>query len=604
MLHSCCLSEDKRRGRLRALSLLLAALTVFAGLPLFAMNARAATTPTSFGLAMQGITAHKEGWIYVYGGKGEKVGGVRSTDCAGLLYSYYSDCGVSGCAGGATSQVRQNTVFSGSIQQGLPRIHGLALTKSEPGGYAHIGIYIGNNESCDNSMEGVNMVRASVSERHWDGWHLFDLGTKYPKDGWFEFDGKMVHYTNYEYDVDTVIDGYTIGSDGFAYYEDGSLALVVENMVNSSWASASEVAAYLEGQGWSGSDDPNDIPFDYNATVNSSSVNLRSEPNTTSRVVAMLSKDTRLLAGTAVKGQEITAHGKKYSMWYPVSTASGSNGYISEAYVDLHLTAPEITFDGTGVAMSAAGSPDDIYYTTDNTKPVFEDGSPTLSTTPYVSPVCQFSCTYKAAVIKNGIVGPVTTATVMSNGAIFTDFNYGNWFAPHVDRAVTLGIFSGDGKGRFIPTGSITRIQFVIVLANLSGADIDSYTLDPDAFTDVSPSAYYAKHLAWAVENGIVTPGGKLAPNQVLPREEMCTLLDRYLTNILGVTDIDTSGIEEFADDDMISESARESVYRMRALGIVSGVGGNKFDPMGTSQRCAASIVAVLFHDMFLAPEM
>ena len=81
------------------------------------------------------------------------VGGVRGTDCAGLLYSYYSDCGVSGCAGGATSQVRQNTVFSGPVSLGLPRIHGLALTNSEPGGYSHIGIYIGNNESCDNSME-------------------------------------------------------------------------------------------------------------------------------------------------------------------------------------------------------------------------------------------------------------------------------------------------------------------------------------------------------------------------------------------------------------------------------------------------------------------
>ena len=38
----------------------------------------------------------------------------------------------------------------------------------------------------------------------------------------------------------------------------------------------------------------------------------------------------------------------------------------------------------------------------------------------------------------------------------------------------------------------------------------------------------------------------------------------------------------------------------MRALGIVTGVGGNRFDPLGTSQRGAACRVAVLFHDMFL----
>ena len=116
----------------------------------------------------------------------------------------------------------------------------------------------------------------------------------------------------------------------------------------------------------------------------------------------------------------------------------------------------------------------------------------------------------------------------------------------------------------------------------------------------MSPNAYYAKHLAWAVDKGIVDRGGKLSPNQVLPREEMCVLLDKYLTNILGITEVDVSGIETFEDDGSISGYARESVYRMRALGIVSGVGNNKFDPMGTSQRCAASIVAVLFHDMFL----
>lgn len=114
MLHSP--SDHKKRS----LGLLLAALIAVLGLPLWSLGAKAASVPTSLGLALQGITAHKEGWIYVYGGKGGMVNGVRATDCAGLLYSYYSDCGVSGCAGGATSQVRQNTIFSGSSSRGFP----------------------------------------------------------------------------------------------------------------------------------------------------------------------------------------------------------------------------------------------------------------------------------------------------------------------------------------------------------------------------------------------------------------------------------------------------------------------------------------------------
>ena len=588
-----------------AFSLMLAALLVCIGLPVWNQSASAASTPTSLGLAMQGVTAHRDGWIYVYGGKGGVVDGVRATDCAGLLYSYYSDCGVSGCAGGATSQVRQNTVFSGSMAEGLPRIHGLALTNSEPGGYAHIGIYIGGGESCDNSMEGVNMVRASVEERHWDGWHLFDLGTMYPRDGWYEFDGRMVHYTNYEYDVDTEIDGYIIGSDGFALLEDGSPAPVDSSILSSAWASASQVAGYLEGQGWSGSDDPNDVPFDYNATVNASSVNLRSEPNTSSRVVAVLPKDTRLQVGAPEEGETVTrSSGQSSSLWYPASTASGQTGYISELYVDLHLSAPLITSDGESVTMTANGSSDDIYYTVDYTSPALEEGLPTLSTTPYVSPVYQVGCTYKAAVIKNGVVGPVTTATVTSDGSVFTDFLYKDWFAPSVDRSVALGFFAGTGNNLFNPRGNITRAQFVKVMACISGEDLSGYEFGGDmpAFSDVSPSAYYYHHLAWAVSNGIIAPADKFNPDQLLPREQMCAMLDRYLVNVLGVTDVDISGVDKFADDSGISSYAKESVYKMRALGIVAGGDGNKFNPHGTTERCAASRVAVVFYETLIEP--
>lgn len=591
----------------RRMGLLLAALIVCIGLPVWGLGAKAATTPTGLGLAMQGVTAHREGWVYVYGGKGGMVGDVRGTDCAGLLYSYYSDCGVSGCAGGATSQVRQNTIFSGSMDEGLPRIHGLALTNSEPGGYAHIGIYIGNNESCDNSMEGVNMVRAQLQERHWDGWHLFDLGTMYPRDGWFEFDGRMVHYTNYEYDVDTVIDGYTIGSDGFAYLEDGSPAPVAESLLDSVWAPAGEVAAYLESQGWSGSDDPNAVPFDHNAAVNASNVNLRSEPTTASSVVALLQKETRLLVGTPVQGQEVTVKGQKYSMWYPASTAGGQNGFVSEAYVDLHLEAPVITSDGDTVTMTSSGSADDIYYTTDYTDPALdENGSLTLSTTPYTSPVYQVSCTYRAAVIKNGVAGPVTVATVMSNGAVFTDFQYKSWYAADVDKAVALGFFDGVGNNKFNPGGSITRAQFVKVLASLSGEDLSGYEFGGDipAFSDVPENAYYYHHLAWAVSNGVVSPAEKFNPSQTLPREQMCVMLDRYLTNVLGVYDIDISDVDKFADDHKISSWAKDAVYRIRALGIVNGVGNNYFDPKGTTQRSSASKVAVMFYEDLIEPNM
>lgn len=622
MSHYKHMKRPDRRKAVRRTALLLAALVLCLGLPVWSLGARAASTPTSLGLAQHGINAYNEGWQYSYGGKGETIDGVRVSDCAGLIYAYFSDLGVGGCMGGATSQATKNCIFAGTISEGVPRIHGLALTifdTDDPAdGYSHIGIYIGNNQSCDNSTYGTNMLRDTLENRHWDSWHLFDNGVMYPRNGWYELEGKMVHYTDYEYDVDTTIDGYYIGTDGYAALEDGSPAPVDESLLSSEYVPASEVRDWLSTNGWSGTDNPStpDVPdFQYNATVNGSSVNLRAEPNTTSTVMAVLSDGTKLQLGSAVEGEDVIYTGAwlgdpdhvgdpNYggwcgvvsNLWYPATTATGKTGYISEHYINLHMEAPTITSDGESVTMTAGGSSSDIYYTTDGTEP-------TEDSTPYVSPVYQLGCTYSAVSIKGGVSGPVTTATVLKNGALFTDFTYKDWFAPMVDKAVTLKLFNGAGKNTFLPRNEIKRAEFVKVLAQLSGEDLSAYELDTSKnFTDVPSNAYYRRHLAWAVSNGIVSPAKKFSPNDTLPREQMCTMLDRYMTKVLGVTDVDTSKIAKFADDSSISSWAKTAVYRMRALGIVNGEGQNRFNPKGTTQRCAASKVAVLFYEKLIEP--
>ena len=604
---------DYRRG-IRRTSFLLAALILCLGLPIWRLGANAASTPTSLGLAQHGINAYNDGWQYSYGGKGETVNGVRVSDCSGLIYAYFTDLGVSGCMGSVATQVGSNCIMTAELTEGIPRIHGLVVTVYDGGAYSHIGIYIGNNEACDNSDYGTNMRREPLTGRGWERWHLFDNGVKYPREGWYQLDGKMVHYTDYQYDVDTTIDGYYIGSDGYATLADGSPVPVDNALLSNDYVSASEVKAWLTSHGWSsepGNNDPGTNPgeFSYNATVNDSNVNLRAESNTRSSVVAVLSKGTRLQLGAGVEGEEVTITsqiggpdgwgcGQVSSLWYPATTASGQQGYISSLFVDLHLEAPTITSDGESVVISAGGSSDDIYYTTDGS-------TPTKDSTPYVSPVYKLGCTYSAAVVKGGLTGPATTVTVLNNGSIFTDFTYADWFASVVDQAVCLGLFNGTSKTTFSPNKTITRAEFVKVLASISGEDISGYTLDNSKnFTDVPANAWYRKQLAWAYRKGIISPAKKFNPNDTLPREQLCTMMDRYMTKVLGVTDVDASRVSKFSDDKSISSWAKNSVYRMRALGIVSGIGKNRFDPKGTTQRSAASKVAVLFYQKLVEPNL
>lgn len=563
-------------------------------------NAAAAGTPTSLGLAEHGIKAHKDGWKYVYGGKGQVISGsVRGTDCAGLLYSYFSDMNAIGsCGAGATSQVEGNCIFSNDISEGIPNIHGLALTMpdfNDPGTgiYGHIGIYIGNNEATDNSDTDYNMRRETVvgNSRNWTAWHVFDNGMKYPFNGWYEFDGKMVHYTSYEYDVNTIVDGYIIGEDGFAQNADGKYAAVDTSILSDKYASASQLKAYLQTK-YSGKDSTYDIIFgvgssehEYNGKVTANGVRLRKEPNTDSEIITVMSAGSGVDILEEVTGESVTNKGKTSDKWYSVTAYNGQKGYVSTLLIErVEIKAPAApvisAVDGYVTITAEPGS--DIYYTTDGTEPG-------LKATPYTGPVYMTGLTYKAVAAKNNRTSSVSTATVLSDSSVFTDIYADKWYFNSVDKAVSAQIFHGNGNGTFSPNKEITRAQFVTALASLDRVDLSLYA-NGTSFSDVTNmNSNMNRAIAWAAELGLVSgySDGTFRPGETITREQMCVILAKYA----GLQPSEDSAL--FADDSRISPWARSAVYACRDYGLISGIGGNKFDPKGTATRAQACVITI-----------
>jgi len=589
-------SKNSIYGKLLCIILALVLTALCAVVP----SARAASFATSIGLAEHGIKAYNEGWKYQYGGKGQSVGGTRVSDCAGLIYAYFSDMGMNDPAGNCSGHVNLSK-FHGTISECLPNIHGLLLTMPEyyapeTGIYSHIGIYVGAGMVTDNSDYNTNMRYLPVNTvgRDWNAWHLLDNGLLYPSSGWYKMDGKMTHYTNYEYDTDTIIDGLTINSEGYAVDEAGEYLPVDESMLSSDFVSASTVAAYLATR-YSGVDNTSDLVYgtapdpedpSYNGTITGAGVNLRAEPNTNSKVVAVLHRGDLIKITGTEEGMKITSDGETTTRWYAVTTSSGKTGYVCSLFASRRsvpggLEAPVITSDGFSVTITSNDPDAYIYYTTDGSEPTEES-------TPYVSPVYMTGYTYKAVAVKDGGISPVATATVTSNGTIFTDFTYSNWFANSVDKAVGYGLFKGVGDNRFDPSSNVKRGQLVLVLANLAGVDLSSYNGVTD-FTDVAPGAYYAKAIQWASQQGFVSGkgGGVFNPESEITRQEMCVMLSRYM----GLQPV--SGYIGFDDDGQIASWAKGAVYACRDAGIISGVGGNRFDPYGTATRAQACVVAV-----------
>lgn len=107
----------------------------------------------------------------------------------------------------------------------------------------------------------------------------------------------------------------------------------------------------------------------------------------------------------------------------------------------------------------------------------------------------------------------------------FTDVHYGDYFYQAVLWAVENGITVGTSATTFSPDATVTRAQVVTLLWRANGQPAARNS----GFTDVSADAYYAKAVAWAVENGITTGTGFgiFSPDAACTRAQIVTFLYR-----------------------------------------------------------------------------
>lgn len=589
----------------KPLCLVLALAVLLSTLTAWSFSARAAGTPTSLGLAEHGLMAFRDGWQYTYGAKGDDTDGdgVRESDCAGLIYSYYKDLGAIGnCQGGASSQVRVNCVFSGDIDElnGIPRIHGLLLTMPNEGEpqypYGHVGIYVGNNTAADNSDSYTDMRLEAVvgSGRNWTAWHVMDNGTLYPSNGWYLFDGALFHYSNCQYEVGTTVDGIVLGEDGIALDASGQPLdphSPEAPALSEEYVSASTVAEVLSALGYDGEDNSQDIvandPDDpYNGWITGNGVYLRAEPTTQSATVTTLYQNAPVQILETVTGQLVEANGQKNDQWYHVVTRYGAEGYVTAIYVaqESNLASPTFSVED-GYLIMTAGEGCEIRYTTDGTQPTGESAL-------YEGPVST-SGTYRAVAVQDGQTSPVATIT-FAGGSLFTDFTSEDWYFSHIDQVVALGLFNGRGN-EFDATTNITRGEFAAALANLAGIDTAAYA-GTSSFTDVDASDWYLGAVNWVSAQGYMSGmgDGTFGADSPINREQICVALANYANLSYR------GSAAAFQDDSSISSWAKDAVYACRELGIVSGMGDGTFAPKDNAQRAHACSIILKAYELGL----
>ena len=179
-----------------------------------------------------------------------------------------------------------------------------------------------------------------------------------------------------------------------------------------------------------------------------------------------------------------------------------------------------------------------------------------------------------------------------SNGnpqtGVFVDVAEGSYYEEAIDWAVEKSITNGVSSNMFAPNDPCTRAQIVTFLWRAAGSPAPK---SMSSFTDVPADAFYAKAVAWAVENGITSGTGesKFSPNSTCTRAQAVTFLYRASGSPA------VSGKAEFSD---VSTTAfyADAVAWAAKKGITTGIGGGLF---GSDNDCTrGQIVTFLWRAM------
>ena len=170
---------------------------------------------------------------------------------------------------------------------------------------------------------------------------------------------------------------------------------------------------------------------------------------------------------------------------------------------------------------------------------------------------------------------------------IFTDVPVDAYFYEAVKWAAEKGITGGVGNKLFGSNDPCTRAQIVTFLWRAAGSP-GPKTMS--GFSDVPADSYYAKVVAWAVENGITggTGDGKFSPNATCTRAQAVTFLYR------------ASGAPAVSGNAAFSDVATNAYYAAAVKwaeknGITGGIGGGLF---GSDNNCTrAQIVTFLYRN-------
>jgi len=160
----------------------------------------------------------------------------------------------------------------------------------------------------------------------------------------------------------------------------------------------------------------------------------------------------------------------------------------------------------------------------------------------------------------------------------FNDVSQTDWCYTPLQWCYDNGILKGVSSDEFAPDVSMTRGMMVTVLWRYAGSNTERVPAAAGGgkFSDVFDDEYYYQAVNWASANGIVNGigDGLFAPNDTITREQMYTILYRYMNfdkiNLynFNISTFDGTTVQ-FIDEDKIDDWAKPAMHLMYDTGVM-----------------------------------
>ena len=157
------------------------------------------------------------------------------------------------------------------------------------------------------------------------------------------------------------------------------------------------------------------------------------------------------------------------------------------------------------------------------------------------------------------------------------------WAVAELDKANALDVIPEIFNKQDL-TQNITRKEFAHVAVKLYEKLTNSkaVAIANNPFTDTD-DVEVLKAYNIGITNG--TSETTFAPDDLITREQMATMMTRALTKAGIDTTVDLEKVAKFDDDSEMHDWGKASIYYMSNIEIIKGVGNNKFGVLGNATR-------------------